>query len=1118
MKKILIILLLALVPFAAGAQDARQRTAATIVADGLNQLPAQNPKAFDNVMQELAATGAEGIRMMAGMLVPASEGKNAAVEYAINGVVSYVTAAGREELAREVRTGLAEAVEASTDKPNQAFLLSQLQLCATAATAPVFVKYAADEYLADYAVRGLISTPGTDGEILSLILRSPAPKALLAYAAAEKRLTAAEPVLLKWAAAPTTDEATKEAVCNALAKCGGEASLATLAAAAKAAGYAFENSQAASAYIELLTRLAAAGNSKALAAAKALQKAGMPQNVRIAGLGIVLRSDVRKQTSEVLAALKDADRAYRCAALDFATEFADDALYAAIARKLPSLKDNAAKTDVISWFGSRHAASQAGTVIAAIASPDAELSLAAIRAAGRIGGQEALEALIAQLDGPHAREASAALAAFNGKPNAAFVAALDGTPATQANALKLVAQRRIKGAADKVFALLKSPDAAVRAAAYDALAGVTAPKDFDRLCDLLDKAQEADVKALQAGLKNALAKETPSAQYEKTMARMSAAPAKARYYPLLAQAANKEAIAALLAAADREAAFAALLTVQNPAMVGVLYDLAGQNPAWTDAALARYTDFVAASPDTAVRKYQLYRRALELNPSAKVQNKLLKALAKAPEFPVLIFAAKYMNDPATAEMAALVVKTAAAKNPDMGGETVSAALKKAQEVYTGLTKSDADAGYAVDEIKGLLAKLPAEGFTPASLAPGDWKAVAGNPDVLKAMKAKALAKAQQEADAAASKAWSAADGVLTGTAGAATVGSAKNYENFSLIVDWKTDGEAGLGIRSIPQIALGGRNAGALTGNMLHENTSPTEAANKPGEWNTMEVRVVNDRVTVILNGVTTCQNVILENTCNREIPAYTEGQILLVGGTAPVSFREMYIRELPPTPRYELSPEEAAEGFEVLFDGTSMHKWTGNTTNYVPLDGTIYVTAQYGGSGNLYTKKEYSDFILRFEFQYLQEGVNNGIGIRTPMGVDAAYHGMEIQILDHDAPIYKNLREYQQHGSVYGIIPARRVKFPPLGTWNVEEIRAVGDRITVTVNGEVILDGDIREACQGHNVAPDGAKENPYTVDHRNHPGLFNPTGHIGLLGHGPGLKFRSIRIKELPSGKRVK
>ncbi|EKC51723.1 protein containing DUF1080, partial [human gut metagenome] len=183
-----------------------------------------------------------------------------------------------------------------------------------------------------------------------------------------------------------------------------------------------------------------------------------------------------------------------------------------------------------------------------------------------------------------------------------------------------------------------------------------------------------------------------------------------------------------------------------------------------------------------------------------------------------------------------------------------------------------------------------------------------------------------------------------------------------------------------------------------------------------------------------------------------------------------------------ELTEEEAAEGFEVLFDGLSLEKWTGNKTNYVPQEGTIYVTAQYGGSGNLYTVREYGDFILRFEFSFVRPGVNNGIGIRTPMGVDAAYHGMEIQVLDHDDPIYKNLHIYQQHGSVYGVIPAQKhVVFGEQGTWNTEEIRAAGDRITVTVNGEVILDGNIREACKGHNVAPDGSERNPYTVDGRN-------------------------------------
>ena len=1112
MKKIFItILLAALMPFAAGAQDARQRTAETIVADALAQLPAQTPKAFDSLMQELAATGADGIRMMAAMLVPAAEGKNAPVEYAINGVVSYVTAAGREELAREIRAGLTDAVAASTDKPNQAFLLSQLQLCATAAEAPVFVKYAADEYLADYAVRGLISTPGTDGEILALIDASPAPDALLAYAAAEKRLAAAEPALLKWAADPKAGTPTKEAVYNALAKCGTAASIAPLAAAAKADGYAFTKTDATGAYVALLARLAAAGNSKAVAAAKALRKTGMPQNVRAAGLGIVLGTDAKKQTPELLAALKDADREYRCAALDFAGDFADDALYAAVVKKMPSLSD-AAKTDVVSWLGARHAASQANAVIAAISSADEELALAAIRAAGKIGGQEALNALVAQLGGAHAKEASAALAAFNGKPNAAFVAALDGTPATQANALKLVAKRRITSAADKVFALLNSPDREVRTAAYGALAGVTTPADFNRLCGLLNQAQEDDVKALQAGLKNALAKESSDMQYKMVAGQMAAAPEKARYYPLLAQAASKEAIDALLAADDRQAAFAALLTVQNPAMVDVLYDLARQNPAWTDAAISRYTDFVSKSRNTPMRKYQLYRRGLEAKPSPKVQNKLLKALSKTPVFPALTLAVNYMDAPATAETAAMVVKTVAAKNPALGGETVAAALKKAQEVYAGLAKSDADAGYAVDEIKGLMAKLPEAGFEPLSLEPENRKAVVGNPETRKAMKPKALAKAQLEADAAMAQKWSLTDGILTAQANAPAIQFPKQYENFEMILDWKTPGEAGIAVRAIPQIRLGGVSG---TG-MLADDKGVADADNRPGNWNTLYVKVVDDRITVFENDVKIVENAVMTNPDMPGEPVGICGCIELIAGAAPVEFRNVYVNELPSTPVFELSAEEAAEGFEVLFDGRSLHKWTGNTTNYVPLNGTIDVTAQYGGSGNLYTKKEYSDFVLRFEFRFIREGVNNGIGIRTPMGVDAAFEGMEIQILDHDAPIYKDIKNYQQHGSVYGVIAAKRVKFPPLGDWNVEEIRAVGDRITVTVNGEVILDGNIREACQGHCVGDPGEKGNHYMIDHRNHPGLFNKSGHLGLLGHGAGIQFRNLRVLDLSASGR--
>ncbi len=227
-------------------------------------------------------------------------------------------------------------------------------------------------------------------------------------------------------------------------------------------------------------------------------------------------------------------------------------------------------------------------------------------------------------------------------------------------------------------------------------------------------------------------------------------------------------------------------------------------------------------------------------------------------------------------------------------------------------------------------------------------------------------------------------------------------------------------------------------------------------------------------------------------------------------------LENVTPVEKFQLSEEEQNLGFEVLFDGTDLSKWVGDKVGYQVVNGCIDVTASYGAAKNLYTEKEYTDFVFRFEFCFLKEGVNNGVGIRTPMGVDAAYHGMcEVQVLDHDAPIYANLRPYQVHGSVYGIVPAKRIVHKPLGEWSTMEIRVVGDNVKVTVNGEVINEANVRKATKGHDVAPDGSDNNPYTVDGRNHPGLFNQKGHVGFLGHGAGLKYRNVRILDLSARK---
>ena len=1109
MKKIFLSLALAaLLPFSAVAQDARQRTTATIIADALDQLPAAKQKTYDSVVKDLASTGADGINQLAGMLVPADKGKNATLEYALYAVVSYVAGPDKAAERAEVRKGLKEAIDKCTDNANKAFLMNMLQRCATAEDAPFFVKYVKDSYLADWAINGL-TLEGMDDALLELMKNDGACREKLAYAAGDKKLAAAEPILIGWL--KDADAKTKKAIYHTLGIIGTAKSLPVLGAAAKAVGYDWEaETDANSAYLRLIKNLADQKDKAGVAAAKTLLKPANKAFVRGAALEAVVAAEGAKAKALITAALADNNRDYRVNALRLSESFADDAWYASVAKILKAKGDKEVKADVLNWFGTKKVASQIDAIVANMNSANTEIAEAAIAAASKIGGETALNALVAQLNGNNAKAATAALLSFNGKVNDKVIAALDADKATQIAALGIASTRSMEAAADKVFAMLNSSDAETSAAAYKALVGVVEPKDFGRLCDLIEKGKYTA--EIQNAMKSALLSLPADKQMEVITPAVNKSSNASLYYPVLAQVGNSAAIAEIMKGYNgnyKKEAFAALLTVDNVEMIDVLYNIAVNDKANAQAALARYTNMVNKSANTNVRKYQLYRKALEIATDAKVQANLLKLLGGTNTYQAFLLASQYLDNKAVAEEAAGAIRNIASKNTgNFGGAPVRNAMEKAIEVFKAI--GDADAGYAIDDLKSLLQKLPEAAYAPV-FGNETWSVVALNPVEKASMKAKKIKKAEAAAAATAAQVWAATEtGMAYAGGAAATMGSGKNYENFELMFEWKGEGKAGLGVRSIPQIDLGGEKSGALSGNV--ENNAPAKLAdNAAGEWNTVYVKVLNDRVTVELNGVTTANNVILENVYDRNVPAFVEGQLMLIGEGAPIEFREMYMRELPSTPRFELSEEEKKEGFEVLFDGTSMHKWTGNTTDYVPVDGTIYVTAQYGGSGNLYTKKEYSDFVFRFEFAFMRKGVNNGVGVRTPMGVDAAYEGMELQILDHDAPIYKNLREYQQHGSVYGIIAAKRVKFPALGEWNTEEIRFEGDNVKVTVNGEVILEGNIREACQGHNVAPDGGKKNPYTVDKKNHPGLFNKKGHIGFLGHGAGVKFRNIRILDL-------
>lgn len=196
--------------------------------------------------------------------------------------------------------------------------------------------------------------------------------------------------------------------------------------------------------------------------------------------------------------------------------------------------------------------------------------------------------------------------------------------------------------------------------------------------------------------------------------------------------------------------------------------------------------------------------------------------------------------------------------------------------------------------------------------------------------------------------------------------------------------------------------------------------------------------------------------------------------------------------------PTATEAGFARIFNGKDLAGWTGDTAGYLVEDGAIVC----GPKGtNLYTVAEYGDFVLRFSF-LLSPGANNGIGVRAPLSGDAAYEGLELQVLDDGHEKYRGwLKDWQRHGSVYGIAASKgsTAALRPAGQWNEQEIAVDGRKVRVTLNGTVILDVDLDEAARAG------------TLSGKEHPGLRRTAGHVGFLGHGDRVAYRDIRIRPL-------
>lgn len=1121
------------------AQDtADQRTQTTRIADMLATLPAKDAEQLRSAMNEISAIGKTGLVNMISMLLPSGKADNSKLQYAINGFSAFATGAGKENDRNMSVEAYCEAMQQLNDAENKAFIITQLELVGRDDAVACLQKYLTDKKLVDPAAQALvkINTPSAKKALLEALQQAQGPLRLsLIEALGNSRFKEAAAVINPLAA--TGDKSLTKVALHALATIADQSSETILANAAQKAGYRYENTNAVASYLLYAQNLAADGDvARAQQIAETLIKNTRPDelvNTRTAALKLL--ADIGKENSMpiLLKAMKEEQPEYRAAALKFAAPYLTPATSGAWIKKVKR-SDPAVKADVIAMMGDKNVKEALPAILKATRSRDAEVKLAAIEAAGKIGQEQALDALFKVMKRGDTTEIFAvknALLVMKGNSVTGKVAnAIPDMRAGGKTALiEVLAARAAHNELSSVYPHLKSEEPQVRQAAYAELKNMVAKEDLPKLFTLMNEtSQKEEVAEVQQAIVSAVDDiEQKSEQSATIMKQMASGPANKQvaYYDVLAEIADQKSLEVVSGAfekGDEQTKAAAIVALSKWADMNAakqLYKISREstNPTYQNQAVNGYIRIINSSDYVPTQKLLMLRNAMEVAKTTQQKQMILKEAGGIKTFPAMVFAGKYMDNTSLQQQAAFQVMNIALSDQSFYGNTVREMLTKSM----GLIKGP-DSEYQKESIRKHLAEMaPGAGFV--SLFNGNdltgWKGLVGNPIERAKMDSKTLAEKQKVADELMRKGWKVVNGNLEFTGEGDNLCTIKQYGDFEMLVDWKIyddgkqNGDAGIYLRGTPQVqiwdtARGADGAqvgsGGLYNNQIHPSKPLKVADNALGEWNNFHIKMVGDRVTVHLNGELVTDSVVLENYWDRKLPIFLIEQLELQAHGSRVAYRDIYVNEIDRAAPFVLSEAEKKEGFKILFDGKNLDNWTGNKTDYVAENGKLIIRPQPGkaSNGNLYTKEQYADFVFRFEFQ-LTPGANNGLGIRTPLTGDAAYVGMELQVLDNDADMYKSLKDYQFHGSVYGVLPAKRGYLKPTGEWNYQEVTVKGPKIKVVLNGTVILDDDISEARKKG------------TLDGEDHPGLKRDTGHIGFLGHGSVVQFKNIRIKNMGAKK---
>ena len=210
------------------------------------------------------------------------------------------------------------------------------------------------------------------------------------------------------------------------------------------------------------------------------------------------------------------------------------------------------------------------------------------------------------------------------------------------------------------------------------------------------------------------------------------------------------------------------------------------------------------------------------------------------------------------------------------------------------------------------------------------------------------------------------------------------------------------------------------------------------------------------------------------------------------------------------LTAAEQADGWRLLFDGTSLAGWHGYRQTTAPegwkvVNGAI---TRVGQGGDLVSADTFSNFELRIDFRIAPNG-NSGIFYRGVESADGPiyYSAPEYQVIDNAGhPDAKNGPD-RYCGANYALDPpTNKDACKPAGEWNSARIVVNGAHVEHWLNGEKVVEYELWSDKWKAEVAASKFKEWPTYG--------MSKSGLIALQDHGADVAFKNIKIKVLKSG----